>query len=290
MHALGGGSVGSGGEFPHIDPAGCKAQVSAYITSGAYLREVDAAVAAAASQLGLAAAPAAAAAAAAAAPGDAAAPGAPAALAGVAAPGAPAAPAPPRRAPRAGEVFVFDIDETALSNVIHLAGGGGGLRGGAHAEWDAFVAANASPALAPTLRFYKALCAAGYAVGFVTGRGEKVRAATAQNLFEAGYGRQCATPSASAAAAAPRRSLLAPGAAAAPAAAAGEGECCYVDLLLRPPGDTRLASVYKPWARRQLESKGYTLFGSIGDQFSDLSGEASAPFSVKLPNTFYYIL
>jgi hypothetical protein len=74
------------------------------------------------------------------------------------------------------------------------------------------------------------------------------------------------------------------------AAAAAEGECCYVDLLLRPPGDDRLASVYKPWARHQLELQGYTIFGSIGDQFSDLSGTVSAPYSIKLPNIFYYIL
>jgi hypothetical protein len=71
--------------------------------------------------------------------------------------------------------------------------------------------------------------------------------------------------------------------------------------------------VFKPSARQQLlegaapalvpEGKGdilgaalphksgnYTLLALLGDQFSDLNGEESAPYAFKLPNPFYYIL
>jgi hypothetical protein len=82
---------------------------------------------------------------------------------------------------------------------------------------------------------------------------------------------------------------------------------------MRAPGDTRLASVFKPSARQQLlegtatgmaledndnipdataprTSSNYTLLALLGDQFSDLNGEVSAPYAFKLPNPFYYIL
>lgn len=88
---------------------------------------------------------------------------------------------------------------------------------------------------------------------------------------------------------------------------------CYTALLMRAPGDTRLASVFKPSARQQLlegaapalvpEGKGdilggalprksgnYTLLALLGDQFSDIVGDVSAPYAFKLPNPFYYIL
>lgn len=109
---------------------------------------------------------------------------------------------------------------------------------------------------------------------------QSARALTRANLASAGYGDRC-----------PNATAPAAGASAAGAAVAGdESPCCYADLMLRPPGDVRLASVYKPWARAQLKAKGYELFGSIGDQFSDLNGENDAANSFKLPNPFYYIL
>lgn len=96
---------------------------------------------------------------------------------------------------------------------------------------------------------------------------QAARAATAANLLAAGYGAQCASG----------------------LRAAGE-PCCYVDLVLRPPGDTRLASVYKPWARARLAAAGFELFAAFGDQFSDLNGDSSTQYAFKLPNSFYFIL
>lgn len=52
----------------------------------------------------------------------------------------------------------------------------------------------------------------------------------------------------------------------------------------------RLASIYKPERRKALQDAGFTLVGSIGDQFSDLSGLYPATASWKLPNPMYTIL
>lgn len=92
------------------------------------------------------------------------------------------------------------------------------------------------------------------------------RAATASNLQDAGYGSQCADPTVT------------------------EDQPCYLQLDMRDPDDTRLASVYKPDKRAQLEAQGYVIAGSLGDQWSDLAGTSSATASFKLPNPMYYIL
>jgi hypothetical protein len=39
-----------------------------------------------------------------------------------------------------------------------------------------------------------------------------------------------------------------------------------------------------------LKRGNMTLVALVGDQFSDLNGEESAPYAFKLPNPFYYIL
>lgn len=165
---------------------------------------------------------------------------------------------------------MFDIDETVLSNLAQV------LNPEAW-TWDAWVAAAQAPALQPTLAFYRQLCAAGYSVAFVTGRKEPSRNATMRNLEAAGYGRPC-----DARLPGPFYGLLPRG-----------GACCYSALYLRAPNDTRLASVFKPWARKELlraAGRGAQLAALVGDQFSDLNGEVAAPLAFKLPNPWYFIL
>lgn len=181
------------------------------------------------------------------------------------------------RAFAASQVVVFDIDETVLSNMPQILDP-------ITWPWDKWVAAAKAPALKPTLQFYRALCAAGYSVAFVTGRKESGRNATMHNLEIEGYGKPCKEgPGPFYGAAALRSS-----------SDGGNGdssECCYSALYLRQVGDTSLASVYKPGARTDLLQKGnMTLLALVGDQFSDLNGEQSAPYAFKLPNPFYYIL
>jgi HAD superfamily, subfamily IIIB (Acid phosphatase) len=157
------------------------------------------------------------------------------------------------------QLVVFDIDETLLSNLEQIVG---------NIDWEHWVAAARAPPLRPVQQLYRRLCEAGYALALVTGRGERARASTLHNLEAAGYGTPCTS-----------------------AAARDAGSCCFEALLMRPHNDTRLASVYKPWARRELLQQGsYNLSALVGDQFSDLNGEDSAPLAFKLPNPFYYIL
>ncbi len=92
------------------------------------------------------------------------------------------------------------------------------------------------------------------------------RQSTASNLQAAGYGSQCSDPNIT------------------------ETQPCYLQLDMRDPDDTRLASVYKPDKRAQLTARGYVIAGSLGDQWSDLAGTSPAIASFKLPNPMYYIL
>lgn len=169
-------------------------------------------------------------------------------------------------------MVVFDIDETVLSNMPQIMDP-------VTWTWDKWVAAAQAPALQPSLRFYRALCQAGYSVAFITGRKEASRASTMRNLEAEGYGKPCGSGPGPFYGARP---LGEDG---------GAGECCYSALYLRQAGDTSLASVYKPGARADLVRQGnMTLVALVGDQFSDLNGELAAPYAFKLPNPFYYIL
>jgi predicted secreted acid phosphatase len=173
-------------------------------------------------------------------------------------------------------VVVFDIDETVLSNMDQILDP-------VTWPWDKWVAAAQAPALQPTLQYYRALCDAGYSVAFVTGRKESSRQATMHNLEVEGYGKPCAEGPGP---------FYGPRPLQTDSSSNGSGHgCCYSALYLRQAGDTSLASVYKPGARKDLLQKGnMTLIALVGDQFSDLNGEVSAPYAFKLPNPFYYIL
>lgn len=167
----------------------------------------------------------------------------------------------------------------------------------ASASWSDWLFSASAPAIAPVLDFYNSLYAAGYSVAFVTGRNEAERAPTAANLAAAGYGTQCAPASAQGAAgsaAGAAGAVTGQNAAGATAGAPGSrvrsSAPCYLSLGMRAVGDVRLASVYKPEKRGELVAAGYTILGSIGDEFSDLSGPNAAPLSFKLPNPFYFII
>lgn len=181
-------------------------------------------------------------------------------------------------------MVVFDIDETVLSNMEQVLDP-------VLWPWDKWVEAAQAPALEPSLQFYRALCAAGYSVAFVTGRKEASRTATTRNLEAAGYGRPCAEGPGPFYGTRPPLSSSSSSGDGGSNGGSTSNECCFSALYLRQPGDTRLASVYKPAARKDLLTKGnMTLAALMGDQFSDLNGEQSAPYAFKLPNPFYYIL
>jgi phosphoglycolate phosphatase-like HAD superfamily hydrolase len=277
--ALGGGVMGPGGSihtFAGRDGS-CRSALAAYAAprTGAYWRDVEAAVAVAYGALGISS--------------------------------AEQSNDRPRLA-RARGVVIFDIDETALSNAPLSAPSSSSSSSSSSpspplllttTKPDGARAVNRrdAPALEATLRLYRALQRQGLAAAFVTGRGEADRVETERNLGSAGYGGECGGGS-------DARGVS--------SSSSSSSSYCYLSLTLRAPGDARPASVYKPEARAAVaRATGLPVVGSVGDQWSDLSGGAvggaatvvggsgagqgalsssSSYVAIKLPNPFYYIL
>ncbi|MEO8604723.1 MAG: HAD family acid phosphatase [bacterium] len=163
---------------------------------------------------------------------------------------------------RAGQVakpaVVLDIDETALSNWpayrangwARIANGECDLRNGPcglHA-WQAMAK---SKALKATLALAQRAKGLGVAVFFISGRAADLRAATEQNLRDAGYSWDGLT-------------IFAPGA------------------------QFARSEEFKVPERRRIAAQGYTILFTLGDQQSDLSG-GFAERTYKLPNPVYFV-
>ncbi len=141
--------------------------------------------------------------------------------------------------------IVSDIDETLLDNRPFL-------KDMKDWNWDQFhkwVAQAEAPTL-PTAEFLAWARKNGIAIFFVTGRTEKNRAATIQNLVF--------------------RNIP------------------YDGLYLRAQGDKRPAGEMKSQYRKEIEGLGFKIVLNIGDQVSDLSGGYSEECT-KLPNKMYYV-
>jgi acid phosphatase len=143
---------------------------------------------------------------------------------------------------------VFDIDETSLSNWDVMAECGFcaySIQTKLHPDPH-------GPAIASVLELYIFAKAKGVAVFFVTGRPEKQRQLTIENLREAGYDE-------------------------------------WTDLIMQPnaiSGDKATpAQIFKPRDRLAIEKRGYRIVLNIGDQASDLAGCCSERV-FKLPNPF----
>ena len=163
------------------------------------------------------------------------------------------------RVKRGGKLaIVVDIDETALSNLPSLRANDYGFivagpcdlqRGPCGlAAW--IMMAKAEP-IKPVLALVEAARQRGVAVFFLTGRPERMRAATEANLRAAGY--------------------------------------AWTGLILRPDDlTTKSAAEFKAPERKKIEAQGYTIIVNVGDQASDLDG-GFAEKTYKLPNPFYLI-
>jgi predicted secreted acid phosphatase len=154
---------------------------------------------------------------------------------------------------KAGEklAMVLDIDETSMTNYCELRREDYGSIPGMYNEW---LASPESAMVIPgTLRLFNKARAAGVEVFFITGRSEELRAATERNLAAAGY----------------------------------KG---WKGLALRNGPQKQMGPVeYKGEERKKIADAGYRIVMSVGDQWSDLNGQAKADISVKLPNPFYYL-
>jgi predicted secreted acid phosphatase len=155
-----------------------------------------------------------------------------------------------KRKPSEKLAIILDIDETSLSNYRDL------LKmkfGGALEAIDAAENKGDDEAIEQTLELFRYAKNHDIYVFFVTGRYEKYRRATANNLAAAGY--------------------------------------AHADGLKMKPNDYPHANSvipYKSGARKSVAAEGYTIVMNIGDQQSDLAG-GYAEKSFKLPNPYYFI-
>lgn len=179
-----------------------------------------------------------------------------------------------QRAPQVeNAAVVFDIDETSLSNwdeIYHnqfgyVATGSCNL-GNPHAfcgenAWELSARATALPPTLGLFRFIKTVKdknGKGIAVFFITGRHESQveRRATARNLRKVGYD-------------------------------------AWDGLTLRPASTkSEDVAAYKSGERAAIEQRRYTIIANLGDQYSDLNGNATGEHAdrcFKLPNPFYFI-
>ncbi|KAI3853954.1 hypothetical protein MKX03_024180 [Papaver bracteatum] len=151
------------------------------------------------------------------------------------------------------DIWVFDIDETTLSNVPYYATHGFGVQPYNETAFNAWVDTGKAPALPESLVLYNRLLSLGFKVVFLTGRAEMRREVTRKNLRAAGYRN-------------------------------------WEKLLLRQPSDAhKPAVVFKSEQRAKLVKQGYRIQGNIGDQWSDILGTDIGSRTFKLPDPVYYI-
>lgn len=151
------------------------------------------------------------------------------------------------------DVWIFDIDETLLSNLPYYAEHGYGLELFDSVEFDKWVEKGTAPAIQSSLKLYEEVLGLGFKVVLLTGRSERHRSVTVENLIKAGFQD-------------------------------------YDKLLLRGSEDHgKTATMYKSEKRSEMEAEGYRIMGNSGDQWSDLLGSSISKRSFKLPNPMYYI-
>ncbi|CAN1151586.1 Acid phosphatase 1, partial [Linum perenne] len=151
------------------------------------------------------------------------------------------------------DVWVFDIDETLLSNLPYYAQHGYGGEVFDSVAFDNWVDEAAAPALEPSLKLYQQLLELGFRIILLTGRSEAQRNVTERNLRVAGFQR-------------------------------------WDRLILRGVEDHgKLATIYKSEKRTWMLEQGYRIVGNSGDQWSDLLGCPISNRSFKIPNPMYYI-
>ncbi|XP_010532228.1 PREDICTED: acid phosphatase 1-like isoform X2 [Tarenaya hassleriana] len=151
------------------------------------------------------------------------------------------------------DIWVFDIDETLLSNLPYYIEHGYGMEVFDHLEFDKWVEKGVAPAIAPSLKLYQKVIDLGYKVFLLTGRSESHRLVTVENLINAGFQN-------------------------------------WDKLILRSSEEKgKTATEYKSEKREEMVKEGYRIRGNSGDQWSDLLGSSMSQRSFKLPNPMYYI-
>ncbi len=144
--------------------------------------------------------------------------------------------------------IVFDIDETLLSNLLHIVANDYGY---VPKVWDRWVTSGQATAIIPVQTVYDAARQAKIDIIIITSRKESDRVATERNLQQVGYEN-------------------------------------WTRIYYKPETTEQPLSNagFKTDTRRKLTQEGYTIIANIGDQDSDLAnGYAERTF--KIPNPFY---
>ncbi|KAI7740691.1 hypothetical protein M8C21_020743 [Ambrosia artemisiifolia] len=152
------------------------------------------------------------------------------------------------------DVWVFDIDETTLSNLPYyaldtVAFGAIPYNATLFDEW---VTKAAAPAIPGNLKLYKQLVRLGFKIVFLSGTREAFEQPRIRNLKAVGYTQ-------------------------------------WEKLILKGDNDHGNAVEYKSSKRKALEEAGYRIRGNIGDQWSDLLGSNAGDRTFKVPDPMYYI-
>ncbi|GMN41036.1 hypothetical protein TIFTF001_010259 [Ficus carica] len=84
------------------------------------------------------------------------------------------------------ETWIFDVDETLLSNLPYYADHDYGLEIFDPVEFDKWVEKAIAPPIEPSLKLYEQVLSLGFKVFLLTGRTEQQRKSTVENLINAG--------------------------------------------------------------------------------------------------------
>ncbi|CAN4098484.1 unnamed protein product [Withania somnifera] len=152
------------------------------------------------------------------------------------------------------DVWVFDIDETTLSNLPYYARSDVAFGAIAfnNTKFNAWIAEGKAPAIPSILGVYKTVLSLGIKPVFITGTRENFRQVRITNLQKVGYSN-------------------------------------WAKLLLKGENDSGSAVAFKSSKRTELVKAGYRIVGNIGDQWTDLIGENVGTRTFKVPDPMYYI-
>ncbi|MCD7449332.1 hypothetical protein HAX54_051273 [Datura stramonium] len=152
------------------------------------------------------------------------------------------------------DVWVFDIDETTLSNAPYYARSD--VAFGAlpynNTKFNEWIAEGKAPAIPSILGVYKTVLSLGIKPVFITGTRENFKQIRIENLKKVGYSN-------------------------------------WAKLILKGENDVGSAVAFKSSKRTDLVNAGYRIVGNIGDQWTDLIGENVGARTFKVPDPMYYI-
>ncbi|XP_019198328.1 PREDICTED: acid phosphatase 1-like isoform X3 [Ipomoea nil] len=152
------------------------------------------------------------------------------------------------------DIWVFDIDETTLSNLPYYARSDVAFGAIAYnsTKFNEWVREAKSPVIPASLRLYNVLLSLGIRPVFLTGVREVQREARATNLLQAGYHN-------------------------------------WEKLIFKGVNESGSGVVFKSGKRTELVNAGYRIVGNMGDQWSDLLGPDAGDRTFKVPDPMYYI-